>query len=274
MTNISKTLVFFDTETTWIIKDDKNQVISNGDLVQLAYRKLENWKSTDKNIFVNTDTKMEIWAMATHGIYPLLLEKKSKWKYIWDIEIDSSIFADNVIIAHNAVFDTEVMQRANIACSDDVIDTFKVVKILMSEWVLEEIKWKNPEYVNLQYLRYYFELYEILDIDWNSENTTAHDAFGDVIVLQKVFEELFKVIKTKLNISDDEIIELMIKMSKKEYLLLKTMSFWKYRGKTFEEVAKIDSRYLDWIIDADFTDDIKYTCSVWLWESEDEKFFS
>jgi len=274
MIDINKTLIFLDTETTGIIKDDKNQIISNWDLIQLAYRKLENGKIFDENIFINTDVKMEIWAMATHGIYPSLLEKKSEWKYIEDIEIDSDIFSNNILIAHNAIFDIDVLTKANINCNEDVIDTLKVVKILLSEWVLEEIKWENPEYVNMQYLRYYFELFEILDDQWNPEITTAHDAFGDVVVLKKVFEELFKIIKQKLNITSDEIIELMLKMSKKEYLLIKSMAFWKYRGKTFEDVAKIDPKYLDWIIDADFTDDIKYTCSVWLWEREDEKFFS
>lgn len=273
MTKISKTLIFLDTETTGIIKEN-NQITSNGDLIQLAYRKIENGEKTDNDIFINTDTNMEIWAMATHGIYPSLLQEKSKWKYLVDIEIDSSIFANNVLIAHNAAFDIEVLTRSNITCSNEIIDTLKVVKILLSEWVLEEIKWKNPEYVNMQYLRYYFKLFKILDENGNPENTTAHDAFGDVVVLQKVFENLFNIIKEKLDITDDEIVELMIKMTQKEYLLLKTMAFGKYRGKTFEAVAKIDSKYLNWIIDADFTDDIKYTCSVWLWESEDEKFFS
>lgn len=274
MENLTKTLVFLDTETTGIIKDNKNQIIENGDLIQLAYRKLENWESVDGNVFVNTDTKMEIWAMATHGIYPSLLEKKSEWKYLSDVTIDWSVFAENVLIAHNAVFDVSVLEKANVACSDQVIDTLKVVKILLSEGVLEEIKGDNPEYVNMQYLRYYFELFEILDKDGNPEVTTAHDAFGDVVVLERVFQELFKITKQKLNISDDEIIDLMIKMTNKEYLLIKNMAFGKYRGKSFEEVSKIDAKYLDWIIDADFTDDIKYTCSVWLGERDDQKFFS
>ena len=60
MNELTKTLVFLDTETTGIIKDNKNQIIENGDLIQLAYRKLENGESIDENIFVNTDTKMEI----------------------------------------------------------------------------------------------------------------------------------------------------------------------------------------------------------------------
>lgn len=273
MINTEKTLVFLDTETTWIIKDNNNQITSNGDLIQLAYRKIENWTKTDNNIFVNTDTKMEIWAMATHRLYPSLLKEKSENKYINDIEIDKNIFSENILIAHNSNFDIEVLERSWIECSKEVIDTLKVAKILLSEWVFSEVKQEEPEYVNMQYLRYYFELFKIVDENGDEEITTAHDAFWDVVVLQWVFNSMFEIIKNKLNISDDEVIELMLRMTKKEYILMKTMAFGKYRGKTFEEVAKIDSRYLDWILGADFTDDIKYTCSVWLWETEDEKFF-
>ena len=274
MFDTKKTLVFLDTETTWILKDNKNQITFNWDLIQLAYRKIENWTKTDWNIFVNTDTKMEIWAMATHGIYPSLLKEKSENKYLNDIEIDKSIFAENILIAHNSDFDIDVLERSGIECSKEVIDTLKVAKILLSEWVFAEIKEEEPEYVNMQYLRYYFELFEIVDENWKIEITTAHDAFWDVVVLQWVFNAMFEIIKNKLNISDEEVIELMLKITKKEYILIKTMAFWKYRGKTFEEASKIDSRYLDWIIWADFTDDIKYTCSVWLGETEDEKFFA
>jgi hypothetical protein len=85
---------------------------------------------------------------------------------------------------------------------------------------------------------------------------------------------MFDMIKNKLSVTSDEVIDIMIQMTQKEYLLLKNMAFGKYRGKSFEEVSRIDAKYLDWIIGADFTDDIKYTCSVWLGESEDKKFFS
>lgn len=274
MNDISKTLVFLDTETTGIIKDNKNQIVSNGDMIQLAYRKIEKNNITDENIFVNTDTKMEVWAMATHGIYPSLLEKKSQGKYIADISVDTWVFADNILIAHNSAFDVEVLTRSGITCSEQVIDTLKVAKILLSEGIFQEVKWNEPEYVNMQYLRYYFELFEILDENGKEEVTTAHDAFWDVVVLERIFRVMFDIIKNKLNISSDEVLDIMIRMTNKEYLLLKTMAFWKYRGKSFEEVSRIDAKYLDWIIDADFTDDIKYTCSVWLWESEDEKFFA
>ncbi len=58
--NCTKTLIFLDTETTGIIKDNSNTIQSNGDLIQLAYRKIENGNQIDENIFVNTDTKIEI----------------------------------------------------------------------------------------------------------------------------------------------------------------------------------------------------------------------
>ena len=274
MNDITKTLVFLDTETTGIIKDDKNKIVSNWDMIQLAYRKIENNTISDNNIFINTDTKMEIGAMATHGIYPSLLKEKSENKYLADIEIDGSVFAENILIAHNAIFDTEVLTRSGVTCHTEVIDTLKVAKILLSEGVFQEVKGSEPEYVNMQYLRYYFELFEILDENGKKEVTTAHDAFWDVVVLERIFRVMFDIIKNKLNISGDEVIDIMIQMTQKEYLLLKNMAFGKYRGKSFEEVSRIDPKYLDWIIDADFTDDIKYTCSVWLGESEDKKFFS
>ena len=269
-------ILFFDTETTGIIKDDANQISSNWDLIQLAYRKLDNWAKTDKNIFINSDTKIEIWAMATHGIYPELLVEKSKWEYLSDElrEELSSVFEENIIVAHHIDFDKDVLDRSGITYWEKMIDTLKVAKILWSEWVLLNSKWEDPEYVNLQYLRYFFELYKITDSEGQEECTTAHDAFWDVIVLERVFYALFFIIKTKLELSDEEVIDVMMRMTSKEFILIKTMRIGKYRGKSFEEVSTLDRGYLEWIIKADFTADIKYTCKVWLGQEEDEKFFS
>lgn len=274
--NINSKILFFDTETTGILKDENENIISNWALIQLAYRQLDSWEKTDVNMFFNTDTEIEIWAMAVHNIYKKLLVEKSEWKYISDEDRTklSSVFNDNILVAHNLDFDLDVLDKSGISYSDKLIDTLKVAKILWSEWVLENGNGKEPEYVNLQYLRYFFELYEITDSSWKEECTTAHDAFWDVVVLENVFYKLFEIIKNKLNISDDDVIEKMQKMTEKEFILIKTMRIWKYRGKTFEEVAEIDRWYLQWMVWADFTPDIKYTCQVWLGEVEDEKFFS
>lgn len=269
-------ILFFDTETTGILKDEKWSITSNGSLIQLAYRKLENGVKNDENLFFMTDTEIEVWSMAVHGIYPKLLEEKSEWKYLENdvrFELEKE-FANDILVAHNMDFDKDVLSRSNVKYSENLIDTLKVSKILWSEWVMFNSKGKAPEYVNLQYLRYFFELYEVQNEKWETECTTAHDAFGDVVVLENVFYSLFNIIKEKLNISDEEVLEIMQRMTAKDYTMIKTMRIGKYRGKSFEEVAKIDKWYLQWITNADFTEDIKYTCRVWLWEIEDEKFFN
>ncbi len=275
MLNIKNPILFFDTETTGILKDNKWNITSNWSMIQLAYRKLDNWKKTDKNLFFMTDTRIEIGSMAVHWIYPKLLKEKSWWKYLNDMTRNeiSKVMEENIIVAHNIDFDRDVLSKEWISYTDKQIDTLKIAKIMWSEWVLKNSAWEDPEYVNLQYLRYFFELYEINDADWIEECTTAHDAFGDVVVLENIFYALFSRIKSKLNISDDEVINIMIEMTKKEFIPIKVMRIGKYRGRTFEEVANIDRGYLQWIIWADFSEDIKYTCKVWLWITEDKKFF-
>ncbi len=271
----STPIVFFDTETTGILKDEKWQTSSNGSLIQLASRKISWDQKDDQNLFVQTDTEMQIGAMAVHGIYPDLLTEKSQWKYL-DDPMRSEIWAlmtDNIIVAHNLDFDRAVLDDSNIVYGDKQIDTLKVAKTLWSEGVLYNSQWQAPEYVNLQYLRYFFELYEITDSEGNNENTTAHDAFGDVVVLEHVFYGLFDIIKKQLWITDEEVLTMMQEMTAKEFTLITTMRIGKYRGKSFEEVSKIDPGYLEWICGADFTEDIKYTCRVWLDEIEDKKFF-
>ncbi len=275
MINIDKWLLFFDTETTGILKDEKNNIVSNWDLIQLAYRLLKNWKKEDKNIFFNTDTKIEISSMAIHWIYPELLRKKSNWKYLDDEAREklSKIFSENILVAHNIDFDKDVLEKSWIKYSSELIDTLKVARIMWDEGVLKGPNQEEPEFMNLQYLRYFFELYEIRDSEWKLECTTAHDAFWDVVVLENVFYELFKRMKNILKLSDWEIIEKMMEMTKKEFIMVKKMRVGKYRWRTFEEVYNIDKWYLQWMIGADFSEDIKYTAKVWLWLQEDKKFF-
>lgn len=276
MIETERGILFFDTETTGILKDESWKLTSNWSLIQLAYRKLENWNKKDKNMFFNTNTTIEVWSMAVHGIYKELLLEKTWGEYINDTNREelSSIFNENIIVAHHIEFDADVLNKSWISFTDNQIDTLKVAKILWSEGFLKNSKWNEPEYVNLQYLRYFFELYKITDENWKVECTTAHDAFWDVVVLENVFYNLFDIIKKELKINDTEVLDKMIEMTKKEFILIKTMRVGKYRGKTFEDVSNMDKWYLEWMLKADFTEDIKYTCKVWLGKIEDTKFFN
>lgn len=79
---------------------------------------------------------------------------------------------NNGIVAHNAQFDMKMLQMEGIY-TQRVICTLKLARYLDKSGVL-------PKY-NLQYLRYYLGL-EI--------EATAHDALGDILVLEGLFSRL------------------------------------------------------------------------------------
>jgi DNA polymerase III epsilon subunit-like protein len=79
---------------------------------------------------------------------------------------------NNVIVAHNAQFDMTMLHWEGIF-STGTICTLKLARYLDKNGVI-------PKY-NLQYLRYYLGL-EI--------EATAHDALGDILVLEGLFSRL------------------------------------------------------------------------------------
>jgi DNA polymerase III epsilon subunit-like protein len=94
-----------------------------------------------------------------------------------------------------------------------------------------------PQY-KLQYLRYY------LDIDIEAE---AHDALGDVLVLEKLYERLLAKIIKEDDLNIEEAIEKMIDISSRPSMM-NMFSFGKHNGKTIAEVAQIDHGYLEWML--------------------------
>ena len=113
----------------------------------------------------------------------------------------------------------------------NVICTLRVARALDKENKIPQHK--------LQFLRYY------LDIEIEA---TAHDALGDVLVLEKLFERLFNKIKEEHKFTDEEALNHMIEISSRPSLM-HSFSFGKYNGKTVEDVAKMDPGYLRWFLD-------------------------
>ena len=91
---------------------------------------------------------------------------------------------------------------------------------------------------NLQYLRYFLDI----EID-----ATAHDALGDVLVLEQLYERLKKKIMEEENLDEDKAVEKMIEISSHPSLL-HTLKFGKHNGKRIEEVIKTDRGYLEWLL--------------------------
>ncbi|MFA5778393.1 MAG: exonuclease domain-containing protein [Candidatus Paceibacterota bacterium] len=212
-------LIFFDTETTGNTEKDF--------LVQIAYK-------YDDESFVGLylpETKIPPEASAIHHITNKMVADKPIFKESTDQPIIKKLFENknSVVIAHNAPFDLMIIEKEGIK-PNKFICTLRVARELNKEGKIERY--------NLQYLRY------LLDLDVEA---VAHDAMGDVLVLEKLFERLKDKIMKEENSDENQAIEKMIEISSHPSLL-RSFSFGKHNGKQIEEVAKIDRGYLEWLL--------------------------
>lgn len=149
----------------------------------------------------------------------------NEWKEL------SELFATDVIfVAHNAKFDILMIEKEGLE-PKRVIDTYRVARFLDPDG-------KIPSY-RLQYLRYFLGI---------KIEATAHDAKGDVLVLEQLFDRLAKKIMEKENISLETAIEQMVDISSRP-VIFKFMNFGKYKNMSLDEVVQKDSSYLRWLLD-------------------------
>lgn len=216
---MQKTLIFLDTETTGNMPDDK--------LCQLCY-KIED-KIVDE--LYKPDKPISIESMAVHHITEKMVAEKPAFKESPEFKELVNLFAkeNSVLIAHNAKFDIGMLEKEGLKVGKS-IDTFRVARNLDPEGKIASYR--------LQYLRY------LLGIEVEA---TAHDAKGDVLVLEKLFERLLKKIMETENISRETAIDQMIDISSRP-VLFKYFNFGKHKNMSIEEVAKTDRNYLEWLL--------------------------
>jgi len=233
-------IILLDTETT--DKDEKAR------LVQLAYK---NMASGDEvNEYFKPPVSISYGAMATHHITNEMVADKPGFDQSEHQSSLIKILADNILVAHNAPFDIMILKNEGVE-TGQYIDTLRLSRHLI-----------ESEQYGLQYLRYSLNL--------NAEGT-AHDAQGDVIVLEALFNYLKDAVKNKFAFnSDDEVIEKMLELTQTP-ILLTDFSFGKYKGKTFTEVKAIDRGYLKWLHDSESqksefeqNDELIYTLGYYL----------
>jgi exodeoxyribonuclease X len=116
-----------------------------------------------------------------------------------------------------------------------VICTLKLARYLDKEGVI-------PQY-NLQYLRYYLDL---------KVEATAHDALGDILVLERLFERIHARFQKD---GHQNPTEEMIRVSNSPILIAR-MPFGKHKGQLFSEVP---ADYLEWLMSTDLDEDMDYT---------------
>lgn len=212
-------LVFLDTETTGRGPEDR--------LCQVAYK----FDGLEIEALFKPPLPIEIEAMAVTHITNKMVASKEPFlesdihKYLSDI-----FSSNNILVAHNAAFDADMLRRENLEVKH-IIDTHKIAQHLDTDA-------KIPRY-SLQYLRYYFDL--------DVENAPAHDALGDVRVLEKLFENLFEKMILELG-DEEEVIKKMLEISSKP-IFVKRFNFGKYKDILVGEVAMNDLGYLRWLLE-------------------------
>ncbi|MBI3888645.1 hypothetical protein HY311_02530 [Candidatus Nomurabacteria bacterium] len=212
-------LIFFDTETTGNTEKDF--------LVQIAY------KSGNESFcgLYKPETKIPPEASAVHHITNKMVADKPTFKESTDQPIIKKLFEDknSIVVAHNASFDLMIIKREDIE-PKNFICTLRVIRHLDTEGKMDRY--------NLQYLRYLLEI----EVD-----ATAHDAMGDVLVLEKLFEYLKNRMMTEEGLDEEETIKKMLEISSHPSLL-RSFGFGKHLGKKIEDVAKVDRGYLEWLL--------------------------
>jgi len=229
-----KKLIFFDTETTGNTESDF--------LIQLAYKT----DGEEFNALYKPEKTIPPEASAVHHITNKMVADKETFKNSKDFEKIKKLFEDenSVVIAHNAPFDLIMIEKEGIK-PKNFICTLRVARYLDPEEKIEKY--------NLQYLRY------LLGIEVDG---TAHDALGDVLVLEALFERLKNKLMTAptpegvgtptanvgKKINNEQAIERMIEISSHPSIF-HTFKFGKYNGKRLEDIVKIDRGYLAWLLE-------------------------
>lgn len=227
-----KKLIFFDTETTGNTESDF--------VIQLAYKTADE----EFNALYKPEKTIPPEASAVHHITNKMIADKEAFQASKDYKKIKELFEDenNVVIAHNAIFDLTMMDKENIK-PKNFICTLRLARHLDQDEKIEKY--------NLQYLRYFLGI----EVDG-----TAHDALDDVLVLEALFDRLKKKLMEEESRastdgarhdfakSEEKAIEKMIEISSHPSLF-HTFKFGKYNGQKLADVVKTDRGYLQWLLD-------------------------
>ncbi len=224
--NTTRKIIFFDTETTGVDATDY--------LCQIAYKIYPGQDGGGGDIFMGLykpPVPIPPGASAVHHITNEMVKDKPLFTASPDFEVIKKLFEDenSTVVAHNMSFDYDMIKKEGIELKNTIC-TLRVARYLDKDAKLAKH--------NLQFLRY------ALGIEVEA---TAHDALGDVMVLEQLYHRLLKKVMSEENIDEDAAIVRMIEISSHPSLM-RMFSFGKHNGKKVEEVASIDRPYLVWLL--------------------------
>lgn len=192
-------------------------------------------------------------AMSVHGITQEIVADKPAFNDTASAKLLRSLnSANSVLIAHNAKFDIDMVAKEGIVWKGLVIDTYRCAKHLI-----------DSKSHAMQYLRYSLGLYKSEN---DEEARRLKEEFGDMMNPHNALFDIYilkKLLFYLIELSGDykKLIELT-----NTPVLLKVMKFGKYKGESFEAIAKKDPSYLRWLRDNKQESDIdlEYTIDYYL----------
>lgn len=236
--------ILFDTETTGAGEQDR--------ICQIAYGKMSGAGTTWHSEYCTPPLPISFHAMAVHGITPEIIGNAPAFadtKAASDFAILNN--QENVLVAHNAKFDIDMIAKEGIIWQGDVIDTYRCAKHLLPD----------EESHAMQYLRYSLGLYtqeqneemQKLKQDF-PEMMAAHNALFDIAILKLLLKHLYSMVNNNAN--------MLIELTKKP-ILIKKLKFGKHKDVPLEEVVKKDPSYVSWLLrekqdDEDLTYSLNY----------------
>lgn len=210
--SIAKPLLFLDTEATGVDVEDR--------VVQVAYR-VERGLATSG--YFKAPLPVKLPAMAVNNITNRMLEDKPAFIGSSHHDELASMSNSHILVAHNAIYDLEMLAKEGLSFENNIC-TLKVAFYLDDEAEMEKH--------TLSYLRYFLN---------TNVDAKAHDAVGDIVILEAVFWELFNRLCLKDFAFDDgktdsDVIAKMVEISSKPTLFRK-FNFGKYNGEMIADVA-------------------------------------
>jgi DNA polymerase III epsilon subunit-like protein len=162
--------VFLDTKTTGTDKDDR--------LCQIAFK-------TEAGLIVNElfnpGKPIPIEAMSVNHITNEMVKDKPQFKNsdAWRSLIELFADTDNIMVAHNAMFDVAMLRKEDVH-PQKTICTYKIARFLDKDGQISQY--------NLQYLRYYLKLN--VDAKPHSQIREWGFSFGGVPIRYLIFRNL------------------------------------------------------------------------------------
>ena len=212
-------LLFIDVEATGVDAEDR--------LLQVAYKcGVEEFNETYK-----PPVPIKFPAMAVHHVTEKMIADKPVFIGSFGHTRLQELASEAIFVAHNARFDLGMFKKEGIEFPRHIC-TMKIARHI------DDGQFENHQ---MQYLRYFYGI---------EVEAVAHDAFGDIVVLEEVFKKLFDELARKEGLGGVELIERMVEISSNPSLI-KKITFGKYakQGITdMAEVAKLDKDYLRWLL--------------------------